>query len=398
MTDPTQFYSSRINTYTARLKAVRQRSVYTSAARFIAFVLLAACIYFYFQSHSAALLTASFSIAVLFIVLIRLSVSLTEKKHLLTKLLFINKNEVDVLNYKDNAFDDGSAITGLEMHASDLDIFGRRSVYHLLNRTTTVHGAESLSGLLNHPFTTQESILAYQQAITQFSSSADTRQLITAHGLMQDKDISDINEIVQWIETPEKIAKKKWIQLFRFLLPMVAVAGLLLYLSNNNPLVLGTAIIVNWLLIGTFARYILEQHTLIGKKEAVLQQYGAILKIFSKADAAQSTVLNALKATAGNARHEIPALSRLSGLFDQRLNLLVSIFLNSFLLYDIHVMIALENWKRKNRKHFTGWIAAVGEIEKLNSLATFHFNNPEYFIPNVLTGKPFIQATALAHP
>jgi DNA mismatch repair ATPase MutS len=44
-------------------------------------------------------------------------------------------------------------------------------------------------------------------------------------------------------------------------------------------------------------------------------------------------------------------------------------------------MVALERWKARYRASFPGWIEAVGQIEGLNSLATFAFNHPEYVYP-----------------
>jgi hypothetical protein len=398
MTDQTVFYSDKINEYSGKLKTVKQQSVYVSATRFAAFVLLACSIYLYFSKHPPGGAIFIIAAALFFIILIRVSASLTERKNLLAKLLFINENEADIINSKDNAFNDGSGILKLSMHATDLDIFGKRSLYHLINRTTTPHGSASLSQLLNHPITAQEDIIRQQEALVTFAPQTDLRQLITAHGLLQNNKDNNIEDILEWIETPDQLAGKKLVNVLRFLLPVIVIAGFLLYLSDNNPIVLGIGVLVNWLILGTSAKYTLQQHKLIGKKEAVLQQYATILRLFSTIGEDSSGLLSTLKNTAGKARQEIAGLSTLSALFDQRLNLLVSIFLNSFLLYDIHVMISLEKWKRKNRAHFMAWINAVGDIEKLNSLATFHFNNPDYIIPHVSAGIPFINAINIAHP
>jgi hypothetical protein len=398
MNDPRGFYSYRLITITAQLKAVKQRSRIVSAARLFVFLLLAFCTYFYFTRHQTILLFATLLSTVVFIALIRISVSLKEKKSLITQLLFINENEAGIMDFHDNLFDAGTGISNTPMHATDLDIFGKGSLYHVLNRTTTEFGTRSLAHLLNHSLTSTNNIVEHQQALAQLSPQAEARQLITANGLLQDTVKNDVGDLIKWLETPDRIASKKWILALRFLLPVAAVAGILLYLSDGNPILLGLAIIANWLLIGSFARYTLMQHTLIGRKEMVLQQYASILKAFSNTDAGNSTLLQKVVATALNAIHEILALSKLSALFDQRLNLLVGIFANSFLAYDIHIMIALEKWKRKNKHHFLTWLEAVGEIEKLNSLATFHFNHPEYILPLVSDGNPYISATSIAHP
>jgi len=398
MTDQTAFYSAGINKYSGKLKTVKQQSVYVSATRFAAFLLLAYSIYLYFSKHPPGAAVFIGAAALFFIILIRVSASLTEKKNLLVKLLFINENEAGIINSKDNAFDDGSGIIQLSMHATDLDIFGKRSLYHFINRTTTTHGSSSLSHLLNHPIIAQEDIIALQEGLVTFAGQTDLRQLITAYGLLQDDKDNNIADVLKWIETPDQLADKKGLNVLRFLMPVIAIAGFLLYLSENNPIVLGIGVLINWLILGMSAKYITQQHKLIGKKEAVLQQYATILRLFATIREDSSGLLSTLKKTAKEARQEIGGLSSLSALFDQRLNLLVSIFLDSFLLYDIHVMISLEKWKKRNRAHFMTWIKAVGDIEKLNALATFHFNHPDYVIPHVSAGVPFINAINIAHP
>jgi DNA mismatch repair ATPase MutS len=92
-------------------------------------------------------------------------------------------------------------------------------------------------------------------------------------------------------------------------------------------------------------------------------------------------------------------LSRLTSFFDQRLNMLVNTCLNGLILYNMQCMIALEKWKAVNKSFFPGWIDAVGSIERLNSLATFAFNNPDYVYPTPVDGsRPFVEAQAMAHP
>jgi DNA mismatch repair ATPase MutS len=85
-------------------------------------------------------------------------------------------------------------------------------------------------------------------------------------------------------------------------------------------------------------------------------------------------------------------------MFDQRINMLVPIFLNSLFMYDIQCLLALESWKAINKHRFNDWIHCVGTIESLNSLATFAFNNPAFIYPSVITDKLSIHGTQLAHP
>jgi len=131
----------------------------------------------------------------------------------------------------------------------------------------------------------------------------------------------------------------------------------------------------------------------------VLDQYADILKTFAAADAGKAFLVQQLRQTAGNAYKSIGSLAKLSSFFDQRLNLLVNLFLNSILLYDLHCIIALEQWKRKHSKDFPQWLQVVGDIECLNALASFAFNNPSFVFPAIAQGPAIIiRAEQMGHP
>jgi DNA mismatch repair ATPase MutS len=156
---------------------------------------------------------------------------------------------------------------------------------------------------------------------------------------------------------------------------------------------------ISWAVTGSFLRYISEQHQLISKKQAILDQYAAVLAVFNTIDTRDSALLQEEQTRTSSAHRAIRRLSQLASFFDQRLNVLVNIFLNSFLLYDLHVMAGLEKWKETYKANFHGWIDAVGNIESLNSLASLAFNNPEFIYPAPVQGQSlFISATQLAHP
>src|SRR6185503_4055826 len=100
-----------------------------------------------------------------------------------------------------------------------------------------------------------------------------------------------------------------------------------------------------------------------------------------------SPLLREEQARTGRAYHAIRRLSQLSAFFDQRLNMLVNILLNSFLLYDLQCMAALEKWKEAYKTEFPEWIEAVGNIECLSSLATLAFSHPSFTYPVPLEGE-----------
>jgi DNA mismatch repair ATPase MutS len=366
--------------------------------RLACFIVFAWATYKWIAGHSTGWLVTALLLAVAFVVLVRIAWRLNDRVALLQKLLFINNNELNVLRHLPNSFDHGAAFSSNDNNSGDLDIFGPNSLYHLLNRTTTWHGKQQLAALLQQPLLPKNEIEEQQQAVQALSSQKELRQLLTAHGLLNEEKEGNLHDIDNWLQRPAIIHDKKWVQVMRFLVPAYSTVCLIIYLFTQNYSLLIPVVLVSWGIIGSFSKRIQDQHNLLGKKQSILDQYATILSLFSKVETGNSTLLQKEKAIAIEAHLAVKKLSRLSAMFDQRLNLIVNIFLNSFFMYDIQCLWALESWKKKHKAHFSDWIHCVGMIESLNALATFAANCPDYQYPVVHTDKIAISATQLAHP
>ncbi|MGN6435622.1 MAG: MutS-related protein [Agriterribacter sp.] len=393
------YYEEKIRFYTAAVQRIRKKIVVSSVLRFVAFAGILLTVYYYFIHHSQGLLLASLLFTVLFIVLVRRAFALKDEKALLEKLLFINENEAGVLQGKLNQLDSGEAFRNEQGYTADLDIFGNGSLYHLLNRCTTAHGKERLSNLLREPLLDTAEIALRQEAVKALSQQPDKRHELTAYGLLNEEGEGNLHSVTTWLNTPARLHRQKWLQVARWLIPLYNIPFFLLYIANGDvkPLLIGVG--TGWLITGFYAKYIHRQHLLLSKKQAVLNQYANILRSFRNVDTNESALLKSLKQSAGNAGGAIAALSRLSSMFDQRLNLLVNLFLNSLILYDLQCILSLEKWKLQSKDDFAGWLLTVGDIECLNSLAALAYNNPGFAYPQVKNqSQVFIEARQLAHP
>src|ERR1700730_17555267 len=139
------FYQEKIDYYTKQLEAIKKKSNFVSLLRFTSFVAFAISIYLCIRDFQYGFLFTLVILFIAFVLLVRVSFKLTDKKLLNKKLLFINNNELNILQNYANQFNDGHALRTQEGYIDDLDIFGSRSVFHLLNRTTTSHGRTQLA-------------------------------------------------------------------------------------------------------------------------------------------------------------------------------------------------------------------------------------------------------------
>ncbi len=394
----TSIYQQKIDDYSSQLQSIQQKVNIVAVLRLACFAALALSIYFCVKNFQYSFLFITALLVIAFIILVRIYFNLKDKKSLAAKLLFINTNELGVLNGKANQFDNGKDFLSHESYYDDLDIFGENSLYHVLNRTTTSHGSAQLSNLLKNPILEKEKILNQQDAIKILSQELDKRQLLAAYGLLHQEKQGNLYGILDWLKIPAKISKNKFLLIIRWALPLYNIAAILYYLETDNYLLLAIGVIASWMTVGSFAKYINHQHSLIGEKQKILSQYADILKIFTSIDSLQSILLKQLHDDSVHAHQIINKLSQLSSWFDQRLNMVVNILLNSFLVYDIQCIIALEKWKEKNSKNFEKYIDCVGDIESLSSLSCFAHNHPGYSYPSISENTFIIEATQIAHP
>jgi MutS domain V len=406
------FYRDQIADYNAAIRQLQNKLNGLSLLRVVLFGSLCFTIYALTQGFSTNLFVLTLLLAAAFIACINVYYSWKDERRLLEKLRFVSTNELAVLAGETNAFPDGAAYLDNDNYLDDLDIFGRRSLFHTLNRTTTARGAASLAERLRQPPMQGEEIIRQQDAIRALAAQTDLRRLLTATGLVMQETVTaaspfsspaDLNmkKLREWLETPPRIANRIILRIGMALVEIYSLFAIYLCIANNAYAPLLIAFVICRLIQVGFLKYIGHQHQLIGHNHGVLDQFAGILGVFNKIDTTGSLVLQELRTHTGNAHAAIRRLSRLTNAFDQRLNLLVNLVLSNFFFYDLHCMIGLERWKAANRAELLTWLDAVATVESLNSFATFAFNNPDNNYPTPVTATSpslFIDATHLAHP
>jgi DNA mismatch repair ATPase MutS len=90
-------------------------------------------------------------------------------------------------------------------------------------------------------------------------------------------------------------------------------------------------------------------------------------------------------------------LARLMELLDSRDNVFVRLA-ELFVLWTPHVALQVEDWRRHSGPAVRRWLAAIGEIEALSSLASHAFEHPEDPFPEFVQDAPWLEAEGIGHP
>jgi DNA mismatch repair ATPase MutS len=84
-------------------------------------------------------------------------------------------------------------------------------------------------------------------------------------------------------------------------------------------------------------------------------------------------------------------------LLDSRDNVFVRVA-EVFLLWTPHLTLRVEDWRRHSGRAVRRWLAAIGEMEALSSLACHAFEHPADPFPEFLEDGPWLEAEAIGHP
>jgi ABC-type multidrug transport system fused ATPase/permease subunit len=353
-------------------------------------------------SVPAGIMTIVISVFV-FLFLIKIFSEYSEKIRLSGNLIRINENEIDALEGNYRAFDGGSDMLDVSHDFSgDIDLFGEDSLFRYLNRTVTGPGRSSLAKWLSDPYALKHDISGRQEAIRELAAKLGWRQQFIANGLDRPLTWDEINGLGRWLNESNYFFSSLPVMLIAFILPSVTIAAL--YLVVTGLISISFFIlpfIINLFILGLFLKRINRIHALVTQKHFFLRSVEKLIRLF-EAEEFQSSLMISIRKRIfiqkGSVADKIRLLDRIVQLFDNRLNMFVGLILNGVLLWDFHCLRHLEKWRREAASDLPAWLELLGEVDALNSLANYAWNNPDHCYPSVNGTGSVIEAVELGHP
>jgi hypothetical protein len=392
------YYSQKIANTLIKHKELKNKLVLGSIGRLLFFLCIVYSIYHLFYSFQIGWLLFFIGSLAGFLAMISWHVNIKNQENYQIQLNYFFQNELNQFDGIFNCFEDGKEFDDGVGFWSDLDIFGKGSVYHSINRTVTQYGKITLANQLKNNLLSKAEILEQQNAIKVYAEQMDIIESVIAISLVNKTDYISFDAVFNWLKSENHLHKSNWAKFIRFAMPIVNLILIFIALYKGVNSLLGIVFILGWVQISRYAKYLQSDFNLLGKKESILKQYAQILQQFEKINPGNSSILQCYQKTAQEAYTAIKDLSKISNRIDQRLNIFLITIVNPIFLYDIQNMFALESWKIKYQSDLIKWIQLVGEVEKLNSLAVFVFNNKEYVYPTPLETVMEIHASEISHP
>jgi MutS domain V len=289
-------------------------------------------------------------------------------------------------------------------YTSDLDVFGRNSLFQYLSRAVTEMGQTTLAEWLRRMASPAE-IAARHSALTELAPLLDWRQDFAAAGLAYPLPTAPGAGLAKWAAAPPRLTQARWLPGLTgglgWLTPVAIVAAFAWEAAVPVAVALGLA---NLLLI----RHTQAQvKALLEQTEAHLPTLRAAGELLQRMDqlAAATPLLQQLQAqlrTTGSgtlsAGRAIAQLANIVEHIERRNNAYFYLLFVVPTLWDLRWAIRLERWRATYGPHLTDWLTALGQMEALTSLAGLHFAQPEFTLPQVTPELGVFEAEALGHP
>lgn len=385
----------------------KQKLRFNSWFRALSFLGGALITYFIFKNFSSpiGLLVVVLALGLL-LFFVRKSVQIKQKIKFFEIRLNLIKIEQSALNQEFSELNDGASfVDPFHNFSYDLDVFGKNSIFQIINRAQTIKGAEKVANYLKNPLTDPEKIIEIQNAVEQIKQNQQQNLNFAANAQIAREE--ENKKESKTIEELSDISKNKFKSPFWkiILIAQPIITLILLILTIIGIVHYNLFTIYAFLMLGVTGfelKYINNVHSKTSKLAETLKRYSALLQIIeNSSNSAKYIVDLKQKLNTTNQKQTaselLKSFSSLLNALDNRLNFLFAFLSNAFVLWDAQFVRKIEKWFENYGESLNNWIDVIAEYEFLVSLSTFSFNNPDYVFPKI-SKTECLSAKSLGHP
>ncbi|HVU05657.1 MAG TPA: DNA mismatch repair protein MutS [Polyangiaceae bacterium] len=415
----TALYDARAARHRADAEALGRRSRLVSNLRGLAFGVAAVCSLTATLGHHGPSGPAAVAGFVAFVGLVIWHARVIRAEDAALRALRVNVDAAarTTLAWRELAAD-GARFSGTDHpYASDLDLFGRGSVYQRLSVAHTRFGEDALARFLTEPAPVSV-VHARQEAARALAPRLDDRQALEALAIAvveataespgnrapwksrKKEGPPDPEPLLAWAEGDTWLAKRPVLVGLAYVLPPLTLLALslgsTLHLPSGAWLV---PFVASVLVVAQTREHADRVFSAVSATEGAFLRFGPMFERIETLEHS-SELLDAIRrdllASGEPPSRAMKTFERAVGWFELKHNGMLHVLANLFLLWDVHCVRMLEAWQERSGKNVRGWFRALGEVEALSSFAGLAFDEPSFAWPE-LVETPCFEAVGLGH-
>ncbi|MFN9721469.1 MAG: MutS-related protein [Planctomycetota bacterium] len=290
---------------------------------------------------------------------------------------------------------------GSEDHpwTSDLDVFGRGSLFQMLNECRTQPGRQMLATWMTS-LADADDIRLRQTRAQGLKPHVELRERLACIPDSPNWKNAE-NLLRQWVQEPSvpiPMGLLIWSGLIGIIsvpiialvmLDMMSIRWLLLTVILQTPAVLLTR------------QQIRSTASQMDNVDSALRQFAQVIEVFEKSSVDEPAVrdlLNRFHCAEGTASRAIDGLSRLTQWLNNSMR--NQFFAPLAWACGLFVLVThlLEVWRRRHGPDVADWLETVACLEASVSVAGYSFDHPEDCLPEIVGDEPLLEADQLGHP
>lgn len=284
-------------------------------------------------------------------------------------------------------------------YQSDLDLFGRASLYQFLNVGKTAYGRLSFANSLKDNEGSLESLKERQEAITELSLDLDKHTSLETslrkyNKKNSDNRVSSMDNALNLINN--EVNYKKWSIFTSILFVVLNITTLILMLTKVLPpnFFIGS-LIISFILTNVIVSEIrIVQSNLIPIND-LFYGYDYIIKEIINTEFTSPLLIKYQNEVKKLDEEAIKIFNVLNSIISSRRNILFNILINATFSLDTWILISYTKWQKKYAKSMRDALKSIGEIEALLSLATIKYVKEDVCLPKYSFELSF---TGIRHP
>jgi hypothetical protein len=292
---------------------------------------------------------------------------------------------------------DGARFMEGHSFARDLDLFGRGSLFELLNTTRTDIGEETLADWLRSPAFASD-VIRRQASVDELRPMLDFREDVAVFAA--ESEVGRTGPLAAWTAAPSHHFPAALAPTLAAFAAVTAALAVAVYLDA-----VGSGWLVVWVsveaAVASIWRYPVNE--ILHAVEAPEHDLALLAALLERIERERFTSpgLAALRQTL--VTDGVPPSRRVAQLrtivswLDSTHNLIFAPFAY-VLLVRPQLAIVISRWHRKYGSAVGAWLRAVGELEALAAIATYAYEHPDDPFPVIVDETPLFDAISLGHP